>query len=120
MSSFTSGCCFWYSFAASTRVASTQTVIAPSFCDTWAKPSLVVVLAVPPPQAVRASAAAAAQPASNAVRLLLDTLSRPDEGLLTVMCDSSGARIGATPGPNRSGVVDRGRQFRLPSRMKLA
>ncbi len=79
---FTSGCDAWYCFAASIRVASTQTVNAPSFCGAWAKPSLVVVPAPPPlPQAATVSSTVAAQPASSEIRLLLVPVSWAAEGL---------------------------------------
>jgi hypothetical protein len=82
MSIFTSGCSAWYSFAASMRVASTQTVSAPSFWAACANPSLVVPVAPPPPpQAVTVSSMVAAQPASSAARLLLVPVSRATEGL---------------------------------------
>src|SRR5690242_3231976 len=104
MSSFASGCSCWYSLAASIRVASTQTVRAPSFCGAWAKPSLVVVPPVPPPpQAVRASDTVAAHPASNAARFFPNVLFGLGEGLLTVTIDSTGFAV-----PRADGQVARG------------
>lgn len=88
MSSFTSGYSDWYCFAAASRVESTQTVNAQSFCAAWAKPSLLVVALVPLPEADTVSSTVAAQAASSAGRLMLGTV-LPVE-VLTDMSDSTG------------------------------
>ena len=87
---------------------------APSFCGAWAKPSLSVVPAVSPPQAVTVSNTVAAHPAGDATRFLPGALFRLDEDSVTVMSDSTGLWVpragggwreeGGDAGPSRVGV----------------
>src|SRR5579871_780619 len=70
---FTSGCCFWYSCAAASRVESTHTVNVPPVCATGVKPFCAPVLVPPlpplPPHAATAASANAPAVASNTARL---------------------------------------------------
>lgn len=89
MSIFTCGCSFRYSFAAASRVESTHTVNGPSFCGTWAKPSLRVVLVPPAPQAVAAATTVVRQPANSTDLLLTNALPRRDGGFIAVISNST-------------------------------
>src|SRR3954452_2026331 len=68
MSSFASGCCFWYSWAAAIRVESTHTVRVPPSCGAGVKPFWAG--AAPPPLAQPAAIVMASAPARTAARFL--------------------------------------------------